>query len=155
MAVFFPLFWIGMIWTIHHFVSHFALTLMLCLAGLFVAIICVRLFTKADRMAIEVFYDRIDWSSFLATPPKASIPMEMIKEIIVYKQRSNQLTPTSASLMLMDGKVLGIPNPTGSYLPIIKAIKQAIPDVVETIRIGTSPEQRQMLWNLITKQNKC
>jgi hypothetical protein len=155
MSVFFPLLWIGVIWMFHHFAKQLPLTGILCLAGIFIIITCIRLFINADRMMIEVFHDRIDWFCFLATPPKASIPMEMIKEVIVYKTRSNQLVPTSASLILVDGKVVGIPNPTGSYLPILKAIKQARPEIAESIRVGMSPEQRQIFWNLITGKTKA
>jgi hypothetical protein len=149
-SVFFPIFWIGLTLLLHCLVNHLFLTTILGLAGIILIIMCFRLFTKAEKMMIEVFSDRIDWLSFLATPAKASIPMDLIKEIIVYKTRSNQLVPTSLSLMLVDGQVLGIPNPTGSYLPILEAIRQVKPDVFESIRIGMSPEQREILWKLIT-----
>lgn len=152
-SVFFPLFWIGLTLLLYFLVNHLFLTAILGLAGVILIIMCVRLFAKAEKMTIEVFSDRIDWSSFLAEPAKASIPMDLIKELIAYKTRSNQLIPTSASLMLADNQVLGIPNPTGSYLPILQAIRQAKPDVVESIRIGMSPEQREILWKLITWKN--
>lgn len=150
MSVFFPLSWIGVIWMAHNFAKQAPLTGILCLAGLFLIIACIRLFMNADRMLVEVFHDRIVWLSFLATPPKASIPIELIKEVIVYKTRSNQIVPAGVSLVLADGKVLGIPNPTGSFLPILAAIKQAMPEVAESIRVGSSPEQREMLCKLMT-----
>lgn len=152
-SVFFPLFWIGLTLLLHFSVNHIFLTMILVLVGIILITMCARLFANADKMTIEVFHDRIDWSSFLVTPNKASIPMIMIKEIIVYKTRSNQLVPTSLSLILMDDQVMGIPNPTGSYLPILKAIRQAKPDVVESTRVGMSSEQREILWKLITWKN--
>jgi hypothetical protein len=151
--VFFPLFWIGLTLLLHFLVNHLFLTAILGLAGIIIILMCVRLFAKAEIMTIEVLSDRIDWSSFLAKPAKASIPMGLIKELVVYKTRSNQLVPTNVSLMLVDDQVLSIPNPTGSYLPILQAIRQAKPDVVESIRIGMSPEQREILWKLITWKN--
>jgi hypothetical protein len=152
-SVFFPLFWIGLTLLLHFSVNHLFLTAILGLAGIILIIMCVRLFTKAEKMIIEVFSDRIDWSSFLVTPARASIPMSLIKELIVYKTRSNQLVPASLSLMLMDGQVLCIPNPTGSYWPILQAIRKAKADVVESTRVGMSSEQREILWKLITWKN--
>ena len=146
----FPLLLIGIVWAFHRYVAALPITILLCIGTLVTTVVCIRLFIHADRMLVEIFDDRIDWDCFIITPRKASIPIEMISEVIIYKRSRQQVSPSNLLLKLSDGRTLAIPNPTGSYRPILNAINQARPDIPKSTRFGISPEQQKIFWGMVT-----
>lgn len=148
-SILLPMFCLSMVFVVHKFTPSLFIESFLFLGTIYLIIVGFRLFVKADKMHIEVFDSKLEWSCFLASPQEASIPISTIDELLVYKTKSNDLFEQSASVILSDGNAYLIPVPTGSVVPILKALRVAKPDLKETIKIGMNPDQKSMLLNLI------
>jgi len=148
-AVGLPLLWLGLTIAIYHHAGAGLQTFIAAAAFLLSSVIGFRFFQNAEDMFIEVFDDRIEWLCFMATPREATIQLNQVEELIIFQTKSRESRGASALLSLADGRVLPIPNPTGSVLPILKAIRKARPGLKESLRIGHSPAHRKALINLI------
>jgi hypothetical protein len=144
-----PLLWLGLTIAIYHHAGVGLQTFVAVAAFLLIAVIGFRFFQNAEDMFIEVFDDRIEWLCFMATPREARIQLNEVEQLIIFQTRHRETRSANASLLLTDGRVLPIPNPTGSMLPILNAIRKARPGLKESLRIGHSPAHRKALINLI------
>jgi hypothetical protein len=138
MSILLPLTFLTVDIWLHHLKAPLFAIVLLSVAVILITLFCVRLFIAAEDMYIEISSDHVEWVSFMTHPTRAKFSTAQIEELIIYQTRSFEKHAANAALRLNNGQIYLVPVLTGSVVPILKALRQARPDLKETLKIGTT-----------------